>query len=312
MLNNKKLFNECLKYKVKNIDKTARKILNKIIIPENKDNLNDLLVHNSELIELLTQYNNNYKKSSFCVETIISKIDECLKFEGMNLCPFSQYLMVHDLTYNIYLNKLALEEKKYVIEKYLKDRHQMYKNHNYSSIIFQVLVDNYSHKRKSTIGIEKLKKACENRKIYKFQGNMDSNKYYLLPDSGDKKIFEDIIQHFNIRFQFAEKHQGKMPDIFIKYNDRFIIVEHKKIKETGGGQDKQITEIIEFIKQGERGVNYVSYLDGILFNELINPPLNNKTYRMKNDIINYLSNNPYNYFVNEYGFNKLLDSIIVE
>lgn len=30
------------------------------------------------------------------------------------------------------------------------------------------------------------------------------------------------------------------------------------MKSTGGGQDKQITEIIDFIKYGERGVYYVS------------------------------------------------------
>lgn len=100
-----------------------------------------------------------------------------------------------------------------------------------------------------------------------------------------------------------------MPDAFIKYNNTFIIVEHKKMKSTGGGQDKQITEIIDFIKFGERGVHYVFYLDGILFNKLINPPRRQKIYRSKLDILSYLENNPYNYFVNEYGFNKLIDNI---
>ena len=101
-----------------------------------------------------------------------------------------------------------------------------------------------------------------------------------------------------------------MPDVLIKYNDVFVVIEHKISKELGGGQDKQMTEIIDFIGYGERGVRYVSYLDGVLFNELKNPRETNKLYRDKNNIIDNLTNNKYNYFVNDYGFKKLINSII--
>ena len=134
----------------------------------------------------------------------------------------------------------------------------------------------------------------------------------MLPDNGEKEFFKQALEKYLIRFEFVTTHQDKMPDAFIKYNNTFIIVEHKKMKSTGGGQDKQITEIIDFIKYGERGVYYVSYLDGILFNQLIEPPTGQKIYRSKLDIIRNLENNPYNYFVNEYGFNKLINSIISE
>lgn len=133
-----------------------------------------------------------------------------------------------------------------------------------------------------------------------------------MPDNGEKELFKRALDIFHIRFQFATNHQDKMPDAFIKFGDKFIIVEHKKMKSTGGGQDKQITEIIEFIKYGERNVYYVSYLDGILFNKLISPTRKQKLFRSKNDIITNLNNNPYNYFVNAFGFNKLLDNIIKE
>lgn len=138
------------------------------------------------------------------------------------------------------------------------------------------------------------------------------NFFFLLPDNGEKEFFKQALEKYLIRFEFVTTHQDKMPDVFIKYNNTFIIVEHKKMNSTGGGQDKQITEIIDFIKYGERGFYYVSYLDGILFNQLIEPPTGQKIYRFKLDIIRNLENNPYNYFVNEYGFNKLINCIISE
>ena len=310
MLNNIELFEDCLNHKVPNIDKVAHDILNKKIIPFKPDVPSDLLAHNTELIELLTKYNNlNNQGDTSHNSEIIRSIDECLNYEGMNLCPFSQYLMVHDLTYDIYMNELNQEEKEYIIKSYLDDRHQMYINHEYSDIIFQVMNDNYSHKRKGVLGVEKIRMVCEKNNIGHFDGNFDEN-YYLLPDNGDKEDFKDALDRYHIRFDFANSHQDKMPDGFIKYNNKFIIVEHKKMKSTGGGQDKQMTEIIEFVKYGERDVYYVSYLDGILFNELIDPPQTRKMYRSKQDIIRNLQDNPYNYFVNEYGFNKLVDYIM--
>lgn len=310
MLNNIELFNECLENRVPNIDVIAREALNKKIIPEEKAEYSKLLAKNIELIELIIKYNNyNINGDSSYNSEIISKIDECLNYEGMNLCPFSQYLMVHDLTHDIYLKELTNEEKEYLINCYIEDRHQMYLNHDYSDIIFQVLNDNYSHKRKSAIGVEKLRRTCEENEIYHFDGNYNKEKYFLLPDNGEKEEFKYALKMFHIKFDFALSHQDKMPDAFIKLNNKFVIVEHKKMKSTGGGQDKQITEIIDFIKYSERDVYYISYLDGILFNQLIDPPKRRKIYRSKNDILVNLQNNPYNYFVNEYGFNKLLDNL---
>lgn len=63
-------------------------------------------------------------------------------------------------------------------------------------------------------------------------------------------------------------HQDKEPDIVLKINDKFFIIEAKHIKESGGAQDKQIVELIEFIRYSEEleNVHYVSFMDGIYFN----------------------------------------------
>ncbi len=313
MVSNIELFNECLQNRVPNIDRIAREALNRTIIPAGKNDYSELLVKNDELVKLIQKYNDlNIRGDISQNENIINLIDEYLRFDGMNLSPFSQYLMIHDLTYDIYLNELSYDEKKFIIESYLEDRHQMYINHGYTDIIFQVMTDNYSHKRKAVIGLEKIRKACEKNGIQHFNGNFNDTIFFLLPDNGEKELFKQALEKYLIRFEFAGTHQDKMPDAFIKYNDIFIIVEHKKMKSTGGGQDKQITEIIDFIKFGERGVYYVSYLDGILFNQLINPSESQKIYRSKQDILRNLDNNPYNYFVNEFGFNKLINNIVNE
>lgn len=313
MLDNKKLFLECLENPAKNVDTVAREVLNKVVLPLEDDKPTELIRRNSNLVELIITYNNyNVKGDNSHNIEILNEIDKNLKFEGMNFCPFSQYLFVHDVTYEMYLNKLTNEEKEYVIKCYINDRHQLYLNRDYSDIIFQVLNDNYSHKRKGSLGVEKIKKLLSQFQIEKISNETEINKdiYYILPDAGDNKLFNKIIEVNRIHFEFRNNHQGKMPDALIKINNSFFIVEHKILKELGGGQDKQMTEIIDFIGYDERLINYVSFMDGILFNELTNPRTTNKLYRDKENIINNLNKCKFNYFVNEFGFNKLIANTI--
>lgn len=313
MLDNVILFGECLNHPTKNVDPVAREILNKPILEINPVIATELEKKNAEIAELLTKYAeyNKLGDKSHNAE-IIHDLDECLNYDGMNFCPFSQYLMVHDVTYDMYLKKLFIEEKEYIIECYLEDRHQMYLNRGYSAIVFQVLMDNYSHKRKGSMGVEKLKKICEDFSIPRLldENKISDEKYYILPDAGDNKIFDLILTKNHIKFEFRNTHQGKMPDALIKINDSFLIVEHKTLKTTGGGQDKQMTEIIDFVGWDERGIHYISFMDGILFNELDNPSKRNKIFRDKTSIIDNLKECPYNYFVNDYGFDKIMHDIL--
>ena len=309
MLDNIKVFEECLEHLANNVDPIARETLNKVILPT-EDATEELFSRNYRLSELIVSYANNKGKGDNSHNSkIISEIDNCLRYEGMNYCPFSQYLMVHDVTEDMYLNKLSNEEKQYIVDCYLDDRFQLYLNSDYSNIIFQVLTDSYSHKRKGTMGVAKLKKICNKFGIPKINDDsqVDEPLYYILPDAGDNKLFDKILGLNHINFDFRTTHQGKMPDALIKINNTFLIVEHKILKESGGGQDKQMTEIIDFIGWGERGIHYISFMDGILFNQLVNPSEKNKLFRDKQSIYINLKNCPFNYFVNEYGFNKIID-----
>lgn len=84
------------------------------------------------------------------------------------------------------------------------------------------------------------------------------------------------------------------------------------MKEGGGGQDKQLAELIDLVNYSEPeftasgfSVSYISFLDGVLFNELANP----RTPKMKAQraaIESALETNPENYFVNTWGFQRLI------
>ena len=311
MPNNLELFQECLEKTVSYIDPFVHETLNKKIIPEEITKQSKLLEKNEKLINLLEEYKkfNAFGDSSHN-EIIIENIDKCLKYEGMNLSPFSQYLMVHDLTYDIYLKKLSYEEKELIIKYYLRERHDLYQKYNYNPMTFQVVSDNYSHKRKASVGVDKIKSTCEVNNIMHYDKNKNQDVFYLLPDNGDKQTFLNLLKEYNLQFAFASTHQDKMPDGFIKYHDKYFIIEHKKMKSLGGGQYKQITEIIDFISNQEDNVHYISYLDGPLFNALKNPPSRQKLYKAKQDIQKYLTSNRNNYFLSEYGFNILIESLV--
>ena len=107
----------------------------------------------------------------------------------------------------------------------------------------------------------------------------------------------------------AADEQDKLPDMVFKYADEFYIVEIKNMKGGGGGQNKQIVEVINFIRYAEqnRHVHYVTFLDGE-YSNLLHKSQQRKIRLQREDIVGCLTRNPGNYFVNTAGFMALLDS----
>lgn len=116
-----------------------------------------------------------------------------------------------------------------------------------------------------------------------------------------------------LAFQWRENHQGKRPDLLIHQNDRVFIAECKHLKETGGGQDKQLAELIDLISHAETPlqtdrqtrVSYLAFLDGVLFNAL-RAPSSRKMQAQRQAIEQHLTACQDNYFVNTWGFRRLL------
>ena len=108
-------------------------------------------------------------------------------------------------------------------------------------------------------------------------------------------------------------HQDKEPDIVLKINDKSFIIEAKHIKESGGAQDKQIVELIEFIRYSEEleNVHYVSFMDGVYFNNFswAKEGDETKVNKQKKAIEEHLTNNPKNFFVNTSGLLSLFEDL---
>ena len=106
-----------------------------------------------------------------------------------------------------------------------------------------------------------------------------------------------------------------MPDFVLKCDDEYYIGEAKMMKGSGGGQDKQLVEIINFIRYQELNskVHYVVYFDGEYANMLLSSGRRSpKVDRQYQDIIKCLTENPSNFFVNPDGFLALLKDRILE
>ena len=100
-----------------------------------------------------------------------------------------------------------------------------------------------------------------------------------------------------------------MPEEPFSINGEYYIVEMKSMKGSGGGQDKQLTEVINFIRYSESNVkvHYVTYLDGEYSNLLHGGTSQPKIRCQYDDTVSCLENNPGNFFLNTAGFVKLLE-----
>ena len=196
--------------------------------------------------------------------------------------------------------------------RYCEERHNIYLNHGYSNSILQVMSDHYSHKRNSKSSIEKILSILLNYKLKRIKtiNSLKQKNWYFLPDKGNKNLFDLFLKKYNLKMQSRLFEQNKLPDIVIKLRGEFYICELKTINGSGGGQNKQIVELINFIRYSEveKKVHYLAFLDGdyssLLFTS--NVP---KIINQRDDISKLLQKNEQNYFVNTAGFKKLLNDI---
>ena len=137
---------------------------------------------------------------------------------------------------------------------------------------------------------------------------MSVDRAIVLADSTGRILFDSFLKCKALKFEWGPRHENKRPDFLIKKDDSFWIVEHKHMKEFGGGQNKQVNEIIDFVGQSEQhpDIHYVSFLDGILFNRIFIHEGDAKVVVQRSRIINNLKECPNNYFVNTAGFCHLM------
>jgi hypothetical protein len=291
-----------------------------LIISKDSKNPTDLMRKNFDLLESISAYNFAKKnKNQKMIKEAIQKILEVIKNKNINYSEFVSFWPVVDISYSLF-NKMESDDQikiiKKIVDKYIELRHNLYSSYGYTATTLQVGKDAKAHKESGSLGIYKVSKILDdtgykdanNETIENFISNGD--KKYIQADKKGKKLFKKLLNEYKIKFSWSKKKEQKMPDFLIRHKDEIFIVEHKHMKEGGGGQDKQMNEIISLISLSENNskIHYVSFLDGIYFNLLANPRYLNKgkILNQLNNIKQNLKNNNQNYFVNTAGFNKLL------
>ena len=295
----------------------------KLVITQTKDETNALMRANARLIELITVFNfmtgEGRKESDAEVQNVVGKIIEILdKVCGINLSAFSQFFMVYNSSHNSYTEYDAERKRKFVYAmlcRYCAERHVMYSSHGYSDAILQVMCDNYSHKRNSKTTIDKITDTIEPVGIShlpQLASFATNDNFYLLPDKGDADAYQNLVEKLSLETKALRQEQDKLPDFVMKIGGAYYIGEAKMMKGSGGGQDKQLVEIINFIRYQEQdaSVHYVVYFDGEYANMLLSASQRSpKLERQYQDIVKCLTENPRNFFVNPEGFVALLNEL---
>ena len=318
-MNNSDYFELAMNHDEELIDPYYHEHVEKVIIPKTIEESNALTKANNNLIQYISTIDtmiNDLQKDidSSEIKAVIELMIKALNTHGMNYSSFCQYFNVHNVNYSLFQSS-SHEDKikllKYIIRPYINDRHKMYLSHGYSNIVLQVMCDNYSHKRKGNYGANLIGIILEKMGINDLANmkNHDFNQplFYLKSDKNGKSLFKQFANEHGIKLTAEGMLTEKYPDALIKIGDHYFIVEQKNMKENGGGQDKQTTEITEFVnkKPEFKNLHYITFINGVYFNQF-KPGANAKTMQQYTDIVSVLAKHKENYFVNTFAFNELI------
>lgn len=321
MIDNIKLFDISINNKEPYVDKYYVKNTKLIITDDNKK-LNKLMKANSEILDNISAYkiaveSNNIEMQNTTLRNIIS----ALTTTWINFSEFTSYWAIKDMSYSVYKNTLKTESLKMdflknIIPEFIKDRHLLYKIHGYSFSTLQVVNDSKAHKGNWSAGNKKITELFEKYGFSHLNSNdiLDFNnkdRIFIYPDKTDKILFKKILAQYKIDFDWSKNHENKQTDFLFKIDNKIFIMEHKHMKESWGWQDKQMSEIINFISYKDNNVYYVSFLDGVYFNVIADESIKYwKPFEQRKSIIQNLTNNKQNYFVNTNGFMQLINNLI--
>ncbi len=241
-------------------------------------------------------------------EIIDRYFDELMKSVGKysNCSEFSCFVNACDnVIKSVKQNKSLLKQ---IVKRYFKKR---ILNEAVPEEWVQALLDNNSSRKKGKAGEKKLIDILEE---YGYKQAEEWGEFERKTKCVAKfsKTFsmKKVRQKYGILID--TKKQNKMMDLIIKSRDRIFICEAKHINSSGGGQDKQISELIEIIKLKERNqlVNYIAFLDGNYSNTVMgDDDCSGKLAVQKEEIADALARNDNSYFVNTAGFNAMFSDL---
>ncbi|QWD63370.1 hypothetical protein [Polynucleobacter sp. MWH-UH2A] len=295
-----------------------------LIISKSKDDKETpLMVNNRRLIERITAIKVAIEDDyDVDLKPHLVVIANLLEERNMNFNEFTSFFPSLDVSYSIY-KKLSTPEKfnflQIAVRKYIEKRHSIYISQGYSATTLQVRKDFEKHKTEGGSAKKKVE-GLLSKHGFKELGSSESIidnplKYHFFGTSiATTNLIDDLRVKVNLRFEWQAVHQNKSADVvFSDRKGNIYISELKHTKETGGGQDKQVSELISLISFTEDSpkIRYLSFLDGIYFNTFISPTAP-KTIAQVEQIKGYLVGCKKNFFVNTYGLEQvLMDNVTV-
>lgn len=211
----------------------------------------------------------------------------------------------------VYNDKILLKEITFL---YLKRREL---NDIVPAEWIQALIDKGSSRKKGHVGENKLINILKNKGYIILEKINDFEKYKKcvakFSKSGDFSN-KSIKNKFNI--SIGKNTQNKTLDLIIKRNSGIYFLEAKHLNTGGGGQNKQILELIDLIKNKTDFPNhhFVAFLDGLHSNTLLNCSKSNRRNFGENkiqnqyfDLIKILKIRKDNYWMNTAGFKKIFN-----
>lgn len=257
-------------------------------------------------------------------QKILEEIDKLLKeIKNIQHTEFVAYFKCLGMSHSIYRKldapaRLAVLKK--VLGSYCERRRKRYDQLGYTHVIQQALYDSAASRTQGSAAKQKLRQLIEqvSRELGVPIQEAGSPPELTQSESGcsfyavnSKKGFEELREKEQFTYAYGQESQGKIPDLVIKIRDRLFILEAKHIRESGGAQDKQISELIKFIGQNEsKPISYVAFLDGSYFNKFSNSEAPKKVRNQRDAIESTLKKYPNNYFVNTAGLCALLTDLI--
>lgn len=245
------------------------------------------LENKKEKSEMINKY--------FCeLQKVLCKVSNCSEFICfVNACDNTLSSVKKDL------NLIKKITKKYFAKRIL--------NEFAPEEWIQAILDSNSSRKKGKCGEIKLISILQKFGINEVKNWDDffSQKKCVVQFS---KIFNLKNVRKNLDAKIKTKKQDKKLDLIIKIQNKIFLVEAKHLNTSGGGQDKQISELIEILNLKEKNENifYVAFLDGNYSNVLLDSgKCGDKLKTQRREIKKYLKNNARNYWLNTAGFTSL-------
>lgn len=171
----------------------------------------------------------------------------------------------------------------------------------------QAILDTNSSRKKGKTGEYKLISILKKKGFKEvFDWDVFFKTDYCVVKFSKKFSLKNVRKNLDIKIK--TKKQNKTLDLIIKAKNKILLCEAKHLNTSGGGQDKQISELIEILGLIEKnGVSYVSFLDGKYSNILLGENGHgDKITTQRKEIKKFLNNSPNNYWVNTAGFGSLI------